>query len=787
MASRIYNKSQNEQEKLKKQAEDLNRELLTGFFNMKEADKAKTVSVMLFNLYIVNTAKYIEEAREKRAKDILDHFLKASSITNYDTRHYEKDVKNLISIDKDYHYTNIDVLIASPNGKDILENFYMDEIKNSDVYKNIMTAKNQEELEAAINAAAENTENGLGVFNNVSIPDVSKEYNDGTRAKYEEQILSVQRSVDRRMADEVWSTETEGLEFADLHVDSIQKNAMLLQNLFKEVEGVDYKTSSPNFKAFKREFRNLVKLAEKYAKLGRPLSIHETQEYTKLAKSVLDKANIYLVNKTNINSKYAKKRVEMVQSIKKRLSLNIRKVGTIIDSVRDELNKGAFGDMMDAIDKYAVIMQQHRHVFLGNHSLAELDGSPFSLGRSAGYSISVFVLLNKGYDIKDIMDVDKLKDEKAEIFDEVLRRCKSDAPEDKKWIAKQMYEGFKCADNAMDALYKKVDFTKDFLRDQNYAIMHNLSGVMFDVYQEISHVIPEINSVAKEDPTYDSEKNPDFMTYRDHRQGIIALLSDDIFRLQEPLAQIKLDPDSDRHMYDTVVRHGVAIKYLRDVLLENQNKDISYTELAVQKNNEIREMRNVKINTALNDYTDVFYQVKYSSAELMDCILDTSLFKNVKFHPEAANNKDAVSNLPTKEEIIVMAENQKFLKLAKAKLEHLENDNFDKVEDINNYVRDAAIVAVGEMFKRTGTRPIDPKTNQPITLENASKSLAKNKAFQKMMRQKTGDKKLKHPKNLAHELRQPETILKIARVVSGQPSVKKTAQEHEKSKGAMKP
>lgn len=60
MASRIYNKSQDEQKKLKKQAEDLNRELLTGFFNMKEADKAKTVSVMLFNLYIVNTAKYIE-------------------------------------------------------------------------------------------------------------------------------------------------------------------------------------------------------------------------------------------------------------------------------------------------------------------------------------------------------------------------------------------------------------------------------------------------------------------------------------------------------------------------------------------------------------------------------------------------------------------------------------------------------------------------------------------------------------------------------------------------------
>ena len=782
MPSTILFKSETIQKGYKQQAEILNAKLRSDFFNLSTADREKEVSEMLLNYYVINTGKLLKEDRRKRSEDAVNNYLLAIGVTQLEKNQIDKYVKDVFSGDEDSIYHDYDVVLNAPNGKEILQKLYLDEIKKTDAFKNIMAAKNQQELDVAMNNAVADTEKGLGAFKNVKLPEVAEEYNVKTRKNYENTLISVHRRIDRDLTDNVWRDELKEYEFIDLHVGSIEKNAQLINNLYTELKSVDYKTSSPNFRSFKRELKNLKDLSEKYAKQRRIISTRERSEYHELVKKTLKAADVYLLNKKKINSPYAKSRVEMVRSIKKRLNVNILNINKASDSVREELEANAFGNMMKVVDKYAVISKDNRHVFLGKHKLSELNNSAYSLGRSAGYSISVFVLMNMGYNIKDIMDTTKLTKEKAQVFDEVLRRCKSNDPEDNKWLAKQMYDGFKLADKYLDQAYKKIDFSgKNFFQDENYALMHNLSVVSFDIYQEMQHIMDEMDKLADEDPTYDREKNPDFSFYRNQRKGIVVMIGDNIDKIREPLSQIKLDSSSEECMYLGLIKNAVGIKYLQEVLKENQKKDISYTDLTVQNNTEIRQMWDLKLNDAIDDYKYVLMKEKESTHELLDEIFNGNALKNVTFHPNAKGGK-VISGLPTEKELADMAEDHKFLRIAKKKLHHLQNDTFSTVEDVNNYPRDAAIVAVATMYKLAGARPIDVKTNKPISLVTASKRLMKNKSFQKMLRNKeTG--KLKNPKTFANEIKDKETIRKIARIVSGEPVVKKTAEEYEKSAG----
>ncbi|SEQ35027.1 hypothetical protein SAMN02910369_01621 [Lachnospiraceae bacterium NE2001] len=783
MPSSILSKSKNIQKNYKEQADSLNEKLQTDFFNQSVADREKDVSEMLLNYYIINTGKHLNEERKKRSYDAVYNYLSSIGETHLGKKHVDEYTKDIFDEDEDSIYHDFDVVVDAPNGKEVFQILYLDEIKKTDAFKNIITAKNQQELNVAINNAIAETEKGLGAFQNVKLPEVAEEYNAKARKHYDDKVIRVHRRIDSYLADTVWKNELKEYEFNDLHISSLEKNAQLIGDLYKELKSVDYKTSSPNFRSFKRELKNLKKLSEKYAKQGRVISMHEMSEYNKLARKVLEMSDVYLLNKKKINSPYARNRVEMVKSIKKRLSVNTQATISAADSVREELQTYAFGNKMKVIDKYAVISKYNRHVFLGEHKLSELYNSAFSLGRSAGYSISVFVLMNMGYNINDIMDTTKLTKEKAQVFEDVLRRCKSNDPEDNKWLAKQMYDGFKLSDKYLDQAYKKIDFSrKDFYKDDNYALMHNLSIVSFDIYQEMHHVIDEMNKLADEDPTYDREKNPDFSYYRNQRKGIVSMMGDNIDKIREPISQIKLDPSSESVMYVELIKNAVGIKYLHDILKENQNKDISYTDLTVQKNAEVRDMWDTKLNNASYGYSKVLMNEKESTHELLNEILDGTVLNNVTFNPNAKDGK-VISGLPTEKELALMAEDHKFLRIAKKKLHHLENDTFSSVEDVDHYVEDAAIVAAAEIYKLSGARPIDEKTNEPISLVTASKRLMKNKSFQKMLRNKKSGK-YKNPKAFANEIKDKKTIRRLAYVVSGKPIVKKTAEEYEKSAGS---
>ena len=84
----------------------------------------------------------------------------------------------------------------------------------------------------------------------------------------------------------------------------------------------------------------------------------------------------------------------------------------------------------------------------------------YSLYRFAGISVSVFALAATGrYTLEDLMDNDKLRDEKAKMYEKVAECMYNETPENQAWIAKQIYEGQKATNRLMTEAAKNIDFS----------------------------------------------------------------------------------------------------------------------------------------------------------------------------------------------------------------------------------------------------------------------------------------------------------------------------------------
>ena len=688
MASSELNRSERKQREAKKQADQIRTILEASFFDMRKANKEAMVSEMLLLFFISNTRKVHEADRDKRAKSTVNRLIRNHGFEPVEEGRKYKDVLNSFTMDDmNYHFYDFDVIFAGDDGLDKIRDLYLDEIKKSDVYKAILSANTKDELTEAMNRAVEEAEKGIYAFESVTLPKAAEELNKQNKKHLNSMFYSLNRSVDSYLVEKEWKDEREVSGFNDHHIEGIIKNAKMINTLYSDIKSLDSENSSKYFKNLLKTFGELKDLADKDSKSGKPLSGNRRGKYKAQLIKVLEKIDDYLENTNNKNQPDIDAQIKKAINLKKSLLGNMQGLVTSADSIRRDVEKMALGEKLKVIDKYNVISFDNRHHFLGDHKLDELEGSSFSLGRSAGYSISVFVLLNRGYNAKDVLDSTKLHKEKQEVFDEVLRRCKSGKEEDNKWLAEQMYNGFKMADKAMDEFYEKVDFgQEDFLQDENYAVLHNLCLVIFDVFQEQSHVSKYMNELAKEDKDYDYEKNPDFSAYRMSRKGVVGMMVESLQKMREPAANIYLDADSEISDYQDLAGGALKLKYLLNILKENQHK-ISYTELSVKKDREIRQMAEYHLNDIISSYCSTFMNEKASSQLLYEKIFDTSIFNDVKFIPDA---KDGiyVRDLPDEEYLVNMA--KKYAKTKKNRLHKRQTEYKKASENISNYDDDDA-------------------------------------------------------------------------------------------------
>ena len=775
MASDIYNKSKKIQKQAEMDAENTKQILLENFFDMKEDNRESMVAEMMLNLYIVNTGKALDEKKKKTAEEIVMKGLYNYNIENDEAERLKKKypdmfndkINNIVEHDlEERRFEDLDVILAKEDGKDTIRNLYLEELKKSQAYINVINARSTDELDDALAALEAETIGGLDKITNVKLPNVSEEHN---IKNYDDYKAGVDRSIEYLMNDlntHEWKKDVEEQTLKDLHPKALQKNAAFIDGLYEGIKGVDYLTSSPNFRAMKKELENLKKLADRLAKKKKFVSQREKILYKNQVDKVIKLADVYLENKKDINGPYAENRVKQVRDLRRKLRTNNLAHGELYASIEIEAIDWAYGKRYDNINRYDAIGYVNRNIFLGKYTPKDVLSKPsvFSLGRSAGFSISVFVLLNMGYKAEDILDNQKLHEEKAQVFDDVLRRCTSGTEEDKEWLARQMYEGFKKADAFQDETLKKIDFTKEeIFTDKYYAMMHNMSAVIFDVFQEMNHVLDKVENLYKEDETIPNKTEEEFYYYRRNRHGIINHLSDEITKMRSPYVQIKLDPKSSDGYYEELINHSVKCKFYMDLLKDTQQKGLPYTEASVPLSS-VMDNFSVDADRYLGDYYKAYVMTADETSAIADNIMDLSIYKNLKI--DLNNKKQIFSNLPMPDDIKLLAADKKFIKSAEKAIKHFENDNFDDAEAVDNYVKDAATIAVYNMYRMTGKHPVDPKTQKPMELEKAARALSGNKVFLKMIRNKDGDL-FRHPLEVLKVLKSPEKLVKLANAMEG--------------------
>ncbi len=782
MASVELTKSRKIQKKIQKEIPDKRMSILGDFFGINEEEREARVIDYMLDHYILNTGKTLEEKRKKAAEEIVK---KGLYFYNIDTKNKDEDgkteydrlkakypgdfksaVDKIVMAQEEKVVENLDAIIGAENSRDKLKYYYLDEIKKTEAFLNVMKARDTDELDSALDELEKETIGGFDKITNVSVQDVASGKNAEYYSDYKNAEEGAVSFLVNTIALKEWKDDVEKQALADLHRDALQKNSIFIHELYEEIKAVDYLTTSENFRKMRKEFEKLMKMADKLAIKKKYVSRREMTEYTKQTEKVLSLANYYLEHKTTINGRYAEDRVKMVRNLRKKLKTNISLDSTLYGSIQLEAADWASRDIFEEINRYDAIGIRNRDIFLGKHTPDEVEQakSSFSLGRSAGYSISVFVMLNMGYKPEDILDNKKLIKDKAEIFEEVFTRCTRLNDEDKKWLAKQMYDGFKKADAFQDEAVKKIDFTKNPIhKDKYFAMMNGMSSAIFDVYQETNHVKEQVDKLYFEDKTLPNKTAADLHDYRRERYGIVNYINSEIFRMTDPYVQLKLDSNLSSNEFTTLINSGVKCKFLVDELKKAQQSNLSYTDYSALNYQTYDNFR-TQANEYLGNYKDIFMSRPKESQAIADKIMDLSFFKNINV--DLNNKRQWFSNMPQPSDIQSAALDAAFEAKAEKAIRHFENDDFDDADAVNNYERDAATIAVYNMFKMTGKHPVDPKTQKPMELEKAARALSGNKVFLKMIRNKDGDI-FRHPLEVLKVLKSHEKLLKLANAMEG--------------------
>ena len=157
-----------------------------------------------------------------------------------------------------------------------------------------------------------------------------------------------------------------------------------------------------------------------------------------------------------------------------------------------------------AAHTYDISTGKMQKLFFADPKQLENLRSPhsFSLTRSGASTLGICVMLNRGYQVDDILDPEKLQAEREAVGQEVLERTLNGTPEDQKWLAENMVAGEEKIADYIDqiAVQTNVYDTKEVMSDKcrNLRI---ISQVAFDAAQENAHCKNEILELLdKRDP-----------------------------------------------------------------------------------------------------------------------------------------------------------------------------------------------------------------------------------------------------------------------------------------------
>ncbi|MCR5625256.1 MAG: hypothetical protein K6G11_08460, partial [Lachnospiraceae bacterium] len=641
---------------------------------------------------------------------------------------------------------------------------YGEEIKKTDIYKNIVKSGNTNELITNLRDSVKYTKLGLFQFDNavlkkeaeelktaakaknrneseiqiendenkVTLTDAAKEYNEFAEGKLEDQLRENKKSVDEVILKH-FEEEVQNYSIPSFNKNGLIANAAFIKGLVRDIKAVNKYTSSRNFDKMKDELNRLDKYATKLASTKGTIHLDEINEYKELVDSVSDLAQHYLDNKKNINSDYAKSRVQAVGNLKRKLlahQVGFQKSYNEIDKfyqkkANDYVNKNVI--------KYNYAGEASKKIYWGDYTTKTLPSTRFSLSRSAGVSIATFALANEGYDFMDLMEPEKYADLKREMFDKVAKKMGSNKPEDRKWLAETMYNGFKKYEQFMNDNIKNIDLDKpNLLDDEKFCKITDLSMMSFDMWQEIKHVEPEMRDLVAE-----KEPNTTYENYFDRIDlihGYFSKIGADMSKVKELTVQFISDKEPSNDTVNSLAANSCKLhfhlEFVKNIL--NNNKDAKYSDLCTRDRHGEMAMLGDSIEVSKRAIGESFRDDCESTKNLLDKLQDGSIFENATSEKNPATGIYEISDLPDEDKIKELGEINKITKKGAKALAKIKKGEYDK-HAVKEYYNDITYIAATQIYRKLGGLPVNAKKNIKISLETIRKRLFDSSDFKKSL------------------------------------------------------
>lgn len=766
-----YNKSL----KARIEAAKTSQKLEADFDKLSKQEKTQLIEDMLFNNYIA----YMPERGDiQRVRAAINYQVEAGRKIGIDdpdripdsSKNINNVVKEIIDTLRKYTVSDYDVIMSQPDGKERIRNLYMDEIRKTDNYKRLVESPTKEDFLRNLVLSDEVTSKGITSITSVKLPNESKAVNDKYKEAFTAEIKKKQRDTLKEAygAQGVFGEEGQDFRYDNLSPENLKAHSAQIDELYRMVDGNNFWGGSKNnnYKNMLTKLKELKNLAAKNAKSGMTLSEKEAKEYLNLAEEVDKLAEKYLDNKTDINSPYAKARVDGVKELRRSLLPVIASVEPAIKNMKEEKIEELFGErtsMKDSISLKGV--PDNENPFYGKKYAYPLTrGIParlrqYSLSRGAGVSVAVMALAASGkYSFEDIMDPEKLHAEKAEAFDKVATAMKNQTPEDQKYLAETMYNGTKAAYNMLDEQIKKIDFNKpNIFRDKQFNMVTRMLHHCGDAEQEMKHCKEEILPLyQKDDPTI--KKFEDILPVWSPLQMVSKTMEE-----QKEIA-VRLVTEKtglDKHAAQLMTK-TIELNTTLKAMAEKQKtmKDTHFKDwFSPVERNEFASLGTGDGYLAIQPKLSYLKKDTKLAENLAEELIEGGSFKDTTLTTDMNTLKQSVNNMPDEKKMKAVAENGKFLKKINEAAERLSTKKYKEYDD---YKKDCAIVLFGQMYRAAGYNlPADVKTGKDVPLEKYVKMQMNNPIFEDLLKSEKSPGKYKAGNDIIRMAKDTNKLKKI--------------------------
>ena len=760
--------------------------LINNFENLSADEKDILITDMLFNSYIANMGRIQNEERNNTKELYALPYLDKLGC-NIDEKEMEEGklfsddlkLKSIIEeqmpvVVNKHTVSNFDAILAKPDGERRLRELYTDAIKKSDVYKKIMKSKTQEQLIDNIMASDRDISKGITSIKSVKLPNEAKKINDAHKKEFEDQMNQLCESMYDHITEspELLAGDAKKYGFTDMTPAGLEKNAKIISDIYDVIEKNNSRGGSRNnnYKNMMDKLKELRDFSRRIAKGKKPMSATQYASYTKLAGEVDKLALHYLDNKTNINSTYARNRVSGVKELRGILKMNLKPAENTINTLQDKITSEYLGSVYKTYNETDP-WRDDNNPFYGTKYINESSRrykTSYSAGRAAGISVTIFAMAASGkYSFEDIMDSNKLHEEKQKVFDEVIKKMNNMTPENQQWIAKQIYEGQKATENMINEQAKLVDFSKpDVLQDRRLCQMLHMAFHQFDCWQEMKHCSDEIVALANKD-------HPEITTYTQYkdwwtaRDTALTTLNEAISKQRKNAYNLLTDKNGlQTNAAQTACSTEAIKKTLSDLAAaQKAGGDKPFMEWITQE----QKFENIVISSGIGQkpYMDKFEFLDESpgmAKAIAPMLVNGSLLKDATLKLDMVNGRATLVGAPTEEEIrnkLITVANEKYLKNTDEAIERLGNKNY-KYTSKEEFINDAAYALFGQMYRVSkGKSPIDVQTGERVTLEDYTAKMVTNKDFINSLKSKENPKNFMSPKSIADTAVNNEKIKSI--------------------------